>query len=169
MKTLIIARNLSLLVLYHIFARIIFLEKKALGYHWLKLFKVSRLTTSLIAYLGVLILTRIWLFRSKEWRISISINTCLNFVNANIALGIKKPNLELSLINDWDLAKLNVLLLLNLDKFAFSQNFFLSILLSLLTLSIVLFSPRSLRSFSTGSTFLVLSIEVNDVVIWLKP
>lgn len=45
-------------------------------------------------------------------------NTYLHLTNVNLALRVRKPNLELDLTNNWDLAKLDLILFLNLENFA---------------------------------------------------
>lgn len=46
-------------------------------------------------------------------------NTCLNLSDANFALGVRKPDLELSFTNHLDLAKkLDFIILLDMKKFA---------------------------------------------------
>lgn len=66
-------------------------------------------------------------------------NTCLNLENAILALEIKKPDIELSFMNNSDLNKKSSLNMF-LELIIYIQNFAPSTLLSSLTLLIVLLS-----------------------------
>lgn len=70
------------------------------------------------------------------------LNTYLNLVNANLVLGIKKLSLEFDSTNNLDLAKISdITIILDLVSFIqkFTWDFTIATLLSLHTLSIVVF------------------------------
>lgn len=100
---------------------------------------------------------------------SISMNTYLCLANANLVLGIEKSGLELGFINNWELAKLDLILFLDLDNFVQKsiQDFALSSSLLLLNPSIVLFSPICLRSCILSFTSMFFSIKHSGAIIQL--
>lgn len=90
--------------------------------------------------------------------------------NANLASEIGKSNLELSFTNNWNLAKLSLILFLNLDNFAQKspQDFILLTLLPLPTPSTLLFLLTDPKSSIVDFTLEVFNIEVIVIAIWLK-
>ena len=92
-------------------------------------------------------------------------------LNVNLALEIKKPNLELSFYNSLDLAKKSGLtVFLDLANFAqkFAKDIASSILLLSPILSMILSSLKEIGSFTKNSIIVVLSIEISEAAIQLE-
>lgn len=88
------------------------------------------------------------------------INICLNFVNANLVLGVIKLVIGLGSTNKWDLA--------NLAQ-EFAQNVCLTTILSLLILPMIKFLIIDAKFVTKSSTSMILSIKISEVNIWQKP
>lgn len=88
------------------------------------------------------------------------INICLNFINTNLALGVIEFDMGLSSTNKLDLA--------NLAQ-EFTQNVYLTTILSLLTLLIVKYLMIDAKFITKSSTLIVFSIKISEVNIWQKP
>lgn len=94
-------------------------------------------------------------------------NAYLNLTNINPALEIKKSGPKLDYANYGNLAKLGLILFLDLDNFTgeFIWDFAWPILLLLPTLLIVLLSSSDPKSFIADFTLMIFSIEINSLTI----
>lgn len=99
------------------------------------------------------------------------IKICHYLVKISLVFGVKNPNSELSSTNILDLAKkLSFIIFLDYANFIweFIPKFVLLTLLSLFTPSIILFLLMDTRLFTKSCLPVILSIEINRAVIWLK-
>ena len=155
------------------------LGKKTTRCHWPKSAKVSWLRTPLIAYPDLSVSIRIWCFKSKWWRIGALRNACLNLVNANLALRVKKfedPTIFLDLDGFLDLDVFWTFFptsssSISLPSILLPLN---SHLFRLLPLCLALLSSPALTMPSPGcvaDSILseVFNTEISGAAIWLNP